>query len=273
MFQNLIESGSHRKDIARRGRFLLGTLALYSALVATAGVASVYAYNARLDAQNYEVTMLPSWALPATTHTIVHNDPPTHAGHANTSEVSIRKQLVLDLNTTSHTPPPISTQASNVLPMPPGLVKLGNVDRNASLIGGPSQIGPGGDGGPVVSNSRAQVVIATDDPRPPEAIKPTHAPTQQKPLALSQLIASKVLSKPVPPYPAIAKATNVQGTVTVEILVDEQGRVVNATAKEGPLMLREAARQAALLARFTPTKLNGEPVKVSGVISYNFMLR
>jgi protein TonB len=99
------------------------------------------------------------------------------------------------------------------------------------------------------------------------------APTPRKLLVLSQLISSKVLSKPVPPYPPIAKATNVQGIVTVEVLVDEQGSVVSATAKDGPLMLREAARRAALLARFTPTKLNGEPVKVSGVISYNFMLR
>jgi len=59
----------------------------------------------------------------------------------------------------------------------------------------------------------------------------------------------------------------------VEILIDEQGRVISAQATSGHPLLREAARQAALQARFTPTQLNGQPVKVSGVITYNFVLQ
>jgi protein TonB len=273
MFQNLIESGSHRKDLARRGRFLLGTLALYSALVASAGVASVYAYNARLGAQTYEVTMLPPWALPTAVQTVVHNDPPAHTSRASSGEVSIRKDFYLDLKTTPHTLPPVSTQASNVVPLPPGPVKRGDVDRNAASLGAVGLVGPGGDGVPVVSNSRTQVVVAAEDPRPPDLVKATPVPTRPSVLKVSQILNSKAVSKPVPLYPQIAKLAGVQGTVMVEILLDEQGRVISATAKNGPAMLREAARQAALLARFTPTQLNGEPVKVSGVISYNFTLR
>jgi WS/DGAT/MGAT family acyltransferase len=108
---------------------------------------------------------------------------------------------------------------------------------------------------------------------PPPEPRATPRPTPARPLVLSQLIASKVISKPAPPYPPLAVATRTQGTVTVEILVDEEGRVVSAAATSGPAMLREAARQAALRARFTPTQLNGQPVKVSGVISYNFVLQ
>ena len=40
----------------------------------------------------------------------------------------------------------------------------------------------------------------------------------------------------------------------------------------GPAILREAAVQAALKAKFSPTKLSGQPVKVSGVINYKFAL-
>jgi len=62
------------------------------------------------------------------------------------------------------------------------------------------------------------------------------------------------------------------GVVTVDVILDETGRVISATASSGPIMLREAATQAALKARFSPTKLSGQPVKVSGVINYKFAL-
>jgi TonB family protein len=63
-----------------------------------------------------------------------------------------------------------------------------------------------------------------------------------------------------------------QGTVTVEVVLDESGKVVSAVASNGPPLLREAAVQAALKARFSATKLSGQPVKVSGVINYKFSL-
>ena len=52
----------------------------------------------------------------------------------------------------------------------------------------------------------------------------------------------------------------------------ETGKVIAASATSGPSTLREAAVQAALKARFSPTKLSGQPVKVSGVINYKFAL-
>jgi protein TonB len=63
-----------------------------------------------------------------------------------------------------------------------------------------------------------------------------------------------------------------QGIVTVDVVLDESGRVVSAVATSGPAILREAAVQAALKARFSPTKLSGQPVKVSGAINYKFSL-
>ena len=60
------------------------------------------------------------------------------------------------------------------------------------------------------------------------------------------------------------------GVVAVQVLVDEQGSVIDARAISGPKNLHQAAVNAARLARFTPTLLMGEPVKVSGILSYNF---
>jgi protein TonB len=55
-------------------------------------------------------------------------------------------------------------------------------------------------------------------------------------------------------------------------LIDEQGHVVSAKAASGPPLLLSAAVQAAYKATFTPTLLSGRPVKVTGVITYNFVL-
>ena len=77
---------------------------------------------------------------------------------------------------------------------------------------------------------------------------------------------------PPPTYPDAAKRMRTQGVVTVEVILDETGKVVAANASAGPAILREAAVQAALKAKFSPTKLSGQPVKVSGVINYKFAL-
>jgi TonB family protein len=58
----------------------------------------------------------------------------------------------------------------------------------------------------------------------------------------------------------------------VQVLIDEQGRVISATPVSGHVMLMSAAQRAAMQARFRPTLLSEQPVKVSGVITYDFKL-
>ncbi len=61
------------------------------------------------------------------------------------------------------------------------------------------------------------------------------------------------------------------GEVKVQVLIDERGNVVSASAISGHPLLRAAAQAAARQAKFTPTKLSEQPVKVTGVIIYNFV--
>ncbi|HYO90646.1 MAG TPA: energy transducer TonB [Pyrinomonadaceae bacterium] len=85
------------------------------------------------------------------------------------------------------------------------------------------------------------------------------------------VLNAKAISLPKPSYPDdILGAT---GTVTVQVLVDEEGKVIWAKALLGHPSLQEAARQAALKARFEPLKLQGQPAKVTGVLTYNFIRR
>lgn len=81
------------------------------------------------------------------------------------------------------------------------------------------------------------------------------------------------ISLPMPSYPETAKRMRTSGIVTVEVVVDENGKVISAQATSGPSILKDAAVHAALRARFSPTTLSGQPVKVSGLINYKFALQ
>ena len=84
------------------------------------------------------------------------------------------------------------------------------------------------------------------------------------------VLNGKAISLPKPAYPPIAKQVNASGTVVVQVVVDEQGNVVSARPVSGHPLLHASAVAAARSAKFTPTKLSGKPVRVSGVITYNF---
>lgn len=61
------------------------------------------------------------------------------------------------------------------------------------------------------------------------------------------------------------------GTVVVQVTIDETGKVVKARAVSGERLLHEASVDAARRAKFSPTLLCGEAVKVTGIITYNFV--
>jgi len=79
------------------------------------------------------------------------------------------------------------------------------------------------------------------------------------------------ISLPPPEYPAIARSARASGTVAVQVTVDEQGNVSAARAISGHPLLQAAAVSAARQAKFSPTLLAGEPVKVTGTLTYNFV--
>lgn len=86
------------------------------------------------------------------------------------------------------------------------------------------------------------------------------------------VLNGKALALPAPRYPDTARQMHTSGKVEVEVVIDENGKVVSARAVSGPATLRDAAVEAANRARFSPTKLSGQAVKVTGKIEYNFAL-
>ena len=116
------------------------------------------------------------------------------------------------------------------------------------------------------TTSSAQPLVKIDSEPPPPAPNPILRPVS------GGVLNGTAISLPPPGYPETARRLRITGVVTIEVVVDETGKVISAVATGGPMTLREAAVQAALRARFSPTKLSGQPVKVAGLINYKFAL-
>ncbi len=85
------------------------------------------------------------------------------------------------------------------------------------------------------------------------------------------ILNGKATSLPAPKYPPAAMAVRASGAVSVQITIGENGEVESASAVSGHPLLRAAAVEAARMAKFSPTRLSGNPVKVTGVVVYNFV--
>lgn len=103
----------------------------------------------------------------------------------------------------------------------------------------------------------------------PKEPAPTPKPAPRGPVS-GGVMNGKAVRLVQPAYPAIARAAHASGTVTVQVLVDEAGNVVSASAVSGHPLLQASAVAAAKASKFSPTLLSGVPVRVSGVITYNF---
>lgn len=85
------------------------------------------------------------------------------------------------------------------------------------------------------------------------------------------VLNGKALKLAKPYYPQAARESGASGTVVVQVLIDETGKVISARAISGHPDLRKVSEDAALESEFSPTRLEGQPVKVTGVIQYNFV--
>jgi protein TonB len=155
---------------------------------------------------------------------------------------------------------PVSKPATNAKSAP---VVLASLDKSAMV--GPSL--------PVTvassSNSSAGGPSVNADGEAPAAQSLMRGPL--KPIS-GGILNGKALNLPQPMYPDVAKRMRVVGTVEVEVIIDTNGKVISAKAVKGPPLLMQAAEQAAKQAKFTPTLLSGQPVKIAGTINYNFSM-
>lgn len=265
MFNNLIESSSHHREFRRRGSFFLFTTASYALLFIIAGVFSIYAYDARMEDQNLELaTIMPLVDLPAPerprekTSEVVKP-----ASGPRSPNLIVRKDPITSVDDPELAPIHISTSPNSNPPIPRGSGPFKVGPFNADPVQ-PGDSGPRTGGGG--NTERPAPVVAIGDP-------PSAAPLRKPPVVSKGVITSEALSLPKPIYPEMAKRMKLQGKVTIQVLIDETGNVISARVLDGHPLFKQAAERAAFQARFSPTRLSDQPVKVSGVISYNFVLQ
>ncbi|HVF55585.1 MAG TPA: energy transducer TonB [Pyrinomonadaceae bacterium] len=280
MFSNLVESGSHTKDFKRKGSFFLGTLAFYGLLLVAAGVGSIYAYNVRLDnKEDLELVTLMRFPPAAPKTEPVRREQPRAATSSNPAKLMAHRPEV-SIQTPYATKEVAKETTREVGARTP--VMIDGTTSDPEFSGGPIRNGmPGGSNHTAGGGEGTGPVVPVENVTPPPTIakatpapQPTVEKVEKKATTIVSLgvINGKAISKPVPAYPSIGRAVNASGVVTVQILVDEEGRVVSAQATNGHPLLRATSVQAAYRARFTPTLLSNRPVKVSGFITYNFVL-
>lgn len=85
------------------------------------------------------------------------------------------------------------------------------------------------------------------------------------------ILNGKARSLKIPNYPLNARSRKAEGTIPVRVTLDEQGNIVSAKAVCGDAELAAASEEAAKNAKFSPTVLDGKPVRVIGILIYKFM--
>ncbi len=83
----------------------------------------------------------------------------------------------------------------------------------------------------------------------------------------------KLISSVRPTYPAAAKESNIQGSVTVSANIDANGKVVGARALSGPVLLRQAAEDSVKQWKYSPSVIDGKPAASQVTVSVDFRLK
>lgn len=127
--------------------------------------------------------------------------------------------------------------------------------------------GVGDQKGTTLSDGDGDGPVMTKTPAPTP--KPTDKPIPK--IVSGGVVNGKARNLVTPQYPSSARAVRASGQVSVQVTIDESGNVISASATSGHTLLRSAAESAARSSKFNPTLLSGQPVKVSGIIIYNFV--
>jgi protein TonB len=265
MLDQLVESKSHSVENTKRNSLLLGVMALAVVILAVSvyrSLTNLY-NNLDLGSEGIELSTLVA-PVP------VEDEPPPKPQQDDKPKpqnVDVRKELIQNMMESPIKPP--DKVSNEKLTIPPRRMDMPTVqgdtnsDNPFARQGEKVAQNTTGSGSGAGGTGEAPAP-STDEPPPP--------PKPKVPKTISGgVLNGKAVSLPKPAYPPAARAVRASGAVTVQVLIDEEGRVVSASATGGHPLLQAAAVAAARGARFSPTLLSGQPVKVSGIITYNFV--
>jgi hypothetical protein len=171
MFDNLVESSSHKDDIARKGSFIGVTALVYGVLLLAFFVAGIYWYDNHLDQMELELTTLVA-PVPVPQQQKQQEEQKQEAKPQKVeANVDVRKELIADVTRTELVPKEVSAKASDVPPVRSGVTTvLGNQNVTSS------NAMPAGPGSGTVTTTTTKVQIADEPPPPAATPTPPRAP-------------------------------------------------------------------------------------------------
>jgi protein TonB len=86
------------------------------------------------------------------------------------------------------------------------------------------------------------------------------------------MMEGRLIYRVQPSYPALAKATRVQGQVVLRAVISRTGTIESLHVVSGHPLLVRAAIDAVRQWRYRPYVLNGDPVEVETEVTVNFVL-
>jgi len=268
MLDQLVESKSHKEENLFRSGLLLVTLIVVSSAFFGGLVYSLFAKELGLSDEGLVLTTLVAPPLPEEAPPPPQPEPkPEKQTATKETDVTIVKEAYSTIENTKEPPEDVYGK-KDILAIRPGeKFKIGQENIRASNPSTGIERGEGGGSG----LSRVTETRQEEDDQPPP---PKPSPTKTPPKVVSKgVINGEAISLPQPVYPAPAKALRLSGDVTVQVTIDEEGNVISAVATSGHPLLKQAAVDAARRAKFKPTLLSGQPVKVTGIITYKFVLQ
>lgn len=276
MFEKLIESTANEKENKKQSAYFGLTTVVYAVLIVGIMVWSVFSFDLSDLNRNSDLTLETLVAPAVETQPEIPQPRPVSQPKTDTPKNASKNFDVLPNpveNVKNSTKPPDGITADKVNfnevreNMP---YKAGNVIKYGVAAGEGTQRGVPNP--PVFEPAQGKSKTDEIDAPPPIVKKPEAPAAEKKPTIVTRGVVNSIAIKlPKPVYPLPAKAVNASGAVNVQVTIDEQGGVVSAVATSGHPLLRAAAVGAAKQAKFTPTKLSDQPVKVTGVIVYNFV--
>lgn len=274
MLDQLVESRTHTGESARRGGFLLTTMVVVVSLFLGSMLYSLFTHDFGMGGGDLELsTLVAPVPVPEEAPPPPEPEQPKPKEQKAAPNADVRKDIIQAMDESPKVPDKISNEKSNIPPRRPDVMTVrgeSNLDSNSpapSSYRGPVSTdnkGISGAGGTPNAGTAGD-----DEPPPAPKPKPTPPPVPKK-VSLG-VINGKATRLVTPPYPPAAKAVHAAGAVNVSVTIDESGNVVSASAVSGHPLLRAAAEAAARSSKFSPTVLSGQPVKVSGIIVYNFV--
>jgi len=120
---------------------------------------------------------------------------------------------------------------------------------------------------------QVQVKQVGSVPKMEKPESPVSPPVQTDPTQNANVgeLNSRAVKLQTPIYPQDARRLGIQGKVSVQITIDEQGNVTSAKSTSGNVLLRSSAEDAARRSKFKPVLVSNQPVKATGFIVYNFL--